>query len=89
MALLWHQIKWCTPSAFSNLTADVQYTYSKAGLSQDIVLRQSPPAPDSYGLSDQTTILQVYTEFFNPPQPEMTAVRTAMSLTTRFWILAT
>ena len=60
--------------AFSNLTADVQYTYSKAGLSQDIVLRQSPPAPDRYGLSDETTILQVYTEFFNPPQPEMTAV---------------
>ncbi|MGP8200503.1 MAG: hypothetical protein ACLQU4_13485, partial [Limisphaerales bacterium] len=61
-------------SAFSNLTADVQYTYRKAGLSQDIVLRQSPPAPDSYGLSDQTTVLQVYTEFFNPPQPEMTTV---------------
>lgn len=61
--------------AFSNLTADVQYTYRKAGLSQDIVLRQSPPAPDRYGLSDETTILQVYTEFFNPPQPQTTAVR--------------
>jgi hypothetical protein len=42
------------------------------GLSQDIVLHQAPPAPDRYGLSDETTILQVYTEFFNPPQPEMT-----------------
>jgi hypothetical protein len=60
--------------AFSNLRADVQYTYRKAGLSQDIVLRQSPPAPDRYGLSDETTILQVYTEFFDPPLPEMTAV---------------
>ena len=56
--------------AFNNLTADVQYTYRKAGLSQDIVLRQAPPAPERYGLSDETTILQVYTEFFNPPQPE-------------------
>ena len=61
-------------SAFSNLTADVQYTYRKAGLSQDIVLRQAPPAPDRYGLSDETTILQVYTEFFNPPQPEAVAM---------------
>ncbi|MGD0814216.1 MAG: immunoglobulin domain-containing protein [Verrucomicrobiota bacterium] len=60
--------------AFSNLAADVQYTYRKAGLSQDIVLRQAPPAPDRYGLADETTVLQVYTEFFNPPQPEMTAV---------------
>jgi len=60
--------------AFSNLTADVLYTYRKAGLSQDIVLRQAPPPPDQYGLSDQTTILQVYTEFFNPPQPETVSV---------------
>jgi hypothetical protein len=60
--------------AFSNVTADVLYTYSKAGLSQDIVLHQAPPAPDTYGLSDETTILQVYTEFFNPPRPQMTAV---------------
>jgi len=61
-------------NAFSNLTADILYTYTKAGLSQDIVLLQAPPAPDAYGLSDETTILQVYTQFFNPPQPEMTAV---------------
>jgi hypothetical protein len=60
--------------AFSNVTADVLYTYTKAGLSQDIVLRESPPPPDTYGLSDETTIFQIYTEFMNPPQPEMTAV---------------
>jgi hypothetical protein len=60
--------------AFSNITADVLYTYTKAGLSQDIVLRQSPPPPDTYGLSDDTTLLQVYTAFVNPPQPEMIVV---------------
>jgi hypothetical protein len=60
--------------AFSNVTAEICYTYTKAGLSQDIVLLQAPPAPDSYGLSDETTILQVYTAFFNVPQPEMTVV---------------
>jgi hypothetical protein len=38
--------------AFSNLTADLCYTYTKAGLSQNVVLRQSPPAPHSYGLAE-------------------------------------
>ena len=61
-------------NAFGNLTADLLYTYTKAGLSQDIVLRQSPPAPDTFGLSDQSTILQIYTEFISSPEPEMTAV---------------
>jgi len=79
------QLKDCTGSivapngvvysdAFSNVTADLSYSYTKAGLSQDIVLRQSLPAPDSYGLSDGTTILEIYTEFLNPPQPEMSIV---------------
>lgn len=64
-------------NAFSNLTADIQYTYTKAGLSQDIVLDQAPPAPDRFGLSDETTMLQVYTEFFNAPEPGMTVVTNA------------
>ncbi len=61
-------------NAFSNITADICYTYTKAGLSQDIVLRQSPPAPDAYGLSDDSSVLQIYSEFFNSPDPEATAV---------------
>ncbi|HEX3718234.1 MAG TPA: hypothetical protein VH595_09710 [Verrucomicrobiae bacterium] len=61
---------------FTNLTADICYTYRKAGLSQDIVIRQQPPSPESYGLSPQTTILQVYTEFFRPPQPALAVVVT-------------
>jgi len=60
--------------AFSNITADVLYTYTKAGLSQNIVLRQAPPPPSSYGLSDASTILQIYTAFFTPLQPQITAV---------------
>jgi hypothetical protein len=63
-------------NAFSNLTADIRYTYSKAGLSQDIVLKQNPPPPAEYGLNPATTRLQVITEFFNPPSPVKTAVTT-------------
>ena len=33
-------------NAFSNLTADLVYKYRKAGMSQDVVLRQQlPPSP--------------------------------------------
>jgi hypothetical protein len=60
--------------AFSNVTADILYTYTKAGLSQDIVLRQAPLAPDTYGLSDDSTLLQIYTQFFDSPTPEVAAV---------------
>ena len=60
--------------AFSNLTADVLYTYTKAGLIQSVLLRQTPLPPSDYGLSDGTSMLEIYTEFFNPPLPEATIV---------------
>jgi hypothetical protein len=60
--------------AFSNVTADISYSYTMAGLSQDIVLRQNLLPPDNYGLSDETTILQIYTRFFNFPEPAITSV---------------
>ncbi len=63
-------------NAFSNLTADVRYTYRKAGLSQDIVLKQQPPPPADYGLNPATTRLQVITEFFDPPAPIKKTVTT-------------
>jgi hypothetical protein len=61
-------------NAFSNVTADILYTYTKAGLSQDIVLRQAPLPPDRYGLSDASSVLQIYTEWFNTTDPVATVV---------------
>lgn len=55
--------------AFTEMQADVIYTYTKAGLEQDVVLRQQPPDPSLFGLNYETTRLQVYTEFLNPPEP--------------------
>ena len=60
------------PEAFTGIKADLLYTYTKAGFSQDIILREQPPDPVSLGLNLQTTRLQVLTEFFNPPQPTIT-----------------
>jgi hypothetical protein len=61
------------PNAFTGVQADLLYTYTKAGFEQDIILRVQPPTPESFGLNPQTARLQVLTEFFNPPQPTITA----------------
>jgi len=61
------------PDAFTDFKADLRYTYTKAGIEQDVVLREQLPGPESYGLNPATARLQVLTEFFNPPQPAVTA----------------
>jgi hypothetical protein len=60
-------------NAFAGLNADLLYTYTKAGAEQDIILREQPPDPAVLGLNPATTRIQVFTEFFNPPQPAVTA----------------
>jgi hypothetical protein len=60
-------------NAFTDFKADIRYTYTKAGFEQDIILREQPPSPASFGLNPDTTRLQVLTEFFNPPQPTVSA----------------
>jgi hypothetical protein len=57
-------------NAFKGLKADIEYLFTKAGLEQDIILREQPPTPDSLGLNPQSTRLQVLSEFFSPPAPE-------------------
>jgi len=57
------------PDAFTDINADLRYTYTKAGFEQDVVLREQPIKPESYGLNPATARLQVLTEFFNPPEP--------------------
>lgn len=49
---------------FDGLLADVRYTYLAAGLEQDVILRQNPPAPEVFGLDSETTSLEVWSEFF-------------------------
>jgi RHS repeat-associated protein len=61
-------------NAFTGFKADIRYTYTKAGFEQDIILREQPPSPASFGLNPNTTRLQVLTEFFDPPQPTVTAM---------------
>ena len=60
-------------NAFTTCAADLLYSYTLAGLEQDILIKEEPPTPESLGLNPATTRLQVYTEFFNAPQPAVTA----------------
>ena len=58
--------------AFSGLSADVLYVNAVSGFEQLIVLRQQPPSPATWGLDPATTVIQVITEFLNPPEPCIT-----------------
>jgi hypothetical protein len=57
------------PDTFSDVRADVRYTYTRASFEQDVVFREQPPAPDKFGLNPRTTRLQALTEFVEAPQP--------------------
>jgi hypothetical protein len=58
--------------AFTDISASIRYTYTRAGFEQDVILQEQPPAPEAFGLNSATTVLQVLTEFLNPPQPTHT-----------------
>jgi hypothetical protein len=57
--------------AMTDFACDIRYSYKKCGLEQDIILRQQPPPPQTYGLNPASTKLQVWTEFFDPPAPQI------------------
>ncbi len=61
--------------AFSGVKASVRFTYTKAGLEQDVILAERPATPESYGLDSKSTFLQVTTEFLSPPPPVITSIQ--------------
>jgi hypothetical protein len=65
--------------AFTDISASVRYTYSKAGFEQDILIHSQIPAPQEFGLSEASTVLQVLTEFYDSPAPAQSASRAELS----------
>lgn len=61
--------------AFTEVNADVRYTLTRAGFEQDIILREQLPSPAEWGMNPETTRLQVFTEFLNPPSPHIKQVQ--------------
>src|SRR5713226_7601513 len=58
------------PDSCTDFRADIRATYTKYGFEQDIIVRQQPPPPQSFGLDATTTRLQIWTEFLSPPVPQ-------------------
>ena len=78
-------------NAFSNaeseagsIQADVRYTFGRIGIEQDVILRQQLPSPGNWGLSPETTELQVWTEFLDPPEPTATPSKDGTDVTLDF-----
>jgi len=56
-------------NAFDTIKASLRYTYMKSGFSQDVLIHENPGSPADYGLNPDTTVLEMYSEFYNPPTP--------------------
>jgi hypothetical protein len=56
---------------FDDLNASLRYTYTRAGFEQFVILHEHPGFPEDYGMDPETTTLEMFTEFFDPPQPEV------------------
>lgn len=61
-------------NAFNGVQANARYRYTRAGLEQDVILLAQPPAPESFGLSSGSSVLQLLTEFTSAPAPNITAI---------------
>jgi hypothetical protein len=59
------------PDAFDGVNASVSYTFTRAGVSQDIRFHAKPPSPESFGLNPETTHLLAFTEVTESPQPNL------------------
>ena len=56
-------------NVFSQVQADLMLVWAKNGFEPSLVIKQSPPAPEVYGLSGSSTRLQMWTAFDQCPNP--------------------
>lgn len=66
-------------NAFQEFAADVRYTYTRDGIEQDVILRESPPAPSEFGWNPADVRLEVWTEFATDQQPKVSRTDTNAS----------
>jgi len=66
--------------AFNGINGAIRYTYTKSSIEQDIILYEPPPLPGQFGFNATTTLLEVFTEFQNPPSPNKAHRQLAVNL---------
>ena len=57
--------------AFDGIQGDLLFTYTKAGLEQDVVLHQQPVPPESVNFSPNSTRLEMFTEMAGDREPQL------------------
>jgi hypothetical protein len=59
------------PDCFDDVHADVRFTYERGGFHQDVILRErfDPVWLEANGFNPDTTLLEIWTEFFEAPTP--------------------
>ena len=77
IGVLTNSVGWQTASnqvtyrdCFTGIHADLVCTYRRGWFECDLVIREKPPAPDVYGLSDADSKVQLVTEFFHTQDPQ-------------------
>ncbi len=56
-------------NCFDTLKASIRYVYTRYGMEQLVILHENPGSPARYGLNPETTTLEMFTEFHQPPTP--------------------
>jgi len=56
-------------NAFSGLNADLMLVWARNGFEQNVLLKQSPPPPETFGLSSASCRLQMWTAMDQCPEP--------------------
>ncbi len=57
-----------------SVTASLRYTYTRSGFEQDVIIREAPPPPETFGLSSKSSRLEVWTEFDKSVEPEVGSI---------------
>ena len=55
--------------AFESIRADIIYIYKMGRFEADVILRESPAAPEFFGLDSDSTVLEMATEFIIGQEP--------------------
>jgi len=58
------------PDAFTDIKADLLCTYRKSGFECDIIFREQPSRPESFGLDSSASTIQLFTEFYDTADPK-------------------
>ena len=61
-------------SAFASIKADVVCKYTKSGYQNEVCLLENPPPPSAFGLSDESSRMQIWHEWTVPSPPQIKSI---------------